>query len=105
MAKIIVSGKPIQIIQGDSFSYRLYPKMAEIVEEISKVVFTSTDLGINEEMRVENGKYVYDFSSQKTKGLEPKSYTFDFTVHFNDGAILSATGLLLQVIKKQNPES
>lgn len=102
MAKL-TGNKSIEFIQGDSYSYRISFQDATIVPLLENVVFTCKKLDICENMVFGNNEYIYTFSDEITREYSAMTTSFDITLKFLNGNILSQTGIRLIIVKKQNP--
>ena len=100
----LIGNKPIKIIQGDSYEYKIKFSQ-EINTLIEKIYLTSEDLTISSEMEFDEVNEVWSFKFLPTKtNVEPSDYyTYDITIKFKDGDVLSETGINLTISTKQNP--
>lgn len=100
----LIGNVPICIIQGDTRDYKI--KFEDGFDDlIDKIIFTSKDLEIEEEMTYLNDEksWIYSFTSVQTQ-VEPSDfYSYDITIYFKDGDILSETKIPLKIVKKENP--
>jgi hypothetical protein len=104
----LYGNKKIKIIQGDSYTYQIQFVDESISDLVDRIVFSSTALEISEDMTVStvNSRtvYTYEFSALDTADLDTSLfYTFDITVYFIDGKVISQSGLTIQILQKENP--
>ena len=83
--------KVLRLVQGDTFDLTLtISGEQEVLEEISKVYFSCQNQKLKEEcIKLYDGKYSMTIPAEKTKSFTPRISSFDVTVVFNDGEILT----------------
>ena len=100
----LIGNQPISIIQGDTKDYKI--KFDDDINDLIESIFlTSEDLDINEKMTFSEDEktWTYKFGALKTQ-IDPSDfYSYDITINFKDGDILSETKIPLKIIKKENP--
>lgn len=100
----LIGIQPISIIQGDTRPYKI--KFDRGLDDlIDHIFFTSKDLNIEEKMEyLEDEKCWQYYFDSATTSIDPSDYySFDITVIFKDGDVLSSTKNPLKIIRKENP--
>ena len=92
-------------IVGDSFKYSINVfDRNGVALTPSKLTFTCAALGIEREFVWDEVANAYSvmFSAEETAQWKPRTTTYDVTACFN-GTVVSQTGILLKILKKNNP--
>lgn len=100
----LIGNQPIKIIQGDTHEYKIKFEN-DINELIERIVFTSKNLEIEENMEFigDENYWRFRFSASQTDIPPSDFYSYDITIFFKDGDIISETGVPLRIIDKRNP--
>lgn len=96
--------KVIKLIQGDDFGLDLNVIGGAEAEEIQDVIFSCFEENIIKEFtKINDNLYYLKIPSEETKSFIPKIVSFDITLRFNDGEIMTALFQnKLEVLKKRN---
>lgn len=102
MAKII-GNKPIVVIQGQTFDIRRkFSK--QVTDNIESVAIVCNDLDLNLNLaKTENDEFTYRLSDTLTASFPVETTTYDMVVTYTDGSVAIQTGIVFQVLERQNP--
>ena len=95
----------ITLIQGDDLGLDLEINGdEEILQEIKDVFFSCKDENISKKCtKIDENLYFLDISAEKTKLFVPKIASFDITLQFIDGRVVTKVYQnKLQILKKRN---
>lgn len=94
----------ITLVQGDDLGLDLNVLGGEEIEFIKEVIFSCAEQGIVKRCtKVDDNLYYLEISSEETKEFVPKICSFDITLRFYDGEIVTALFQnKLQVLRKRN---
>ena len=94
----------IRLVQGDEFSLDLNIIGGDKIQEIEKMIFSCEEQEIIKECtKINDSLYYLQIPSEETKNFKPKIVSFDITLRFIDGEIVTAVFQnKLEVLKKRN---
>ena len=95
----------ITLVQGDDLGLDLEVTGAEeVVQDIKEMIFSCLDEKITRKCtRIEDNLYYMEITSEESQSFVPKIATFDITIRFNDGKVVTKVYQnKLQVLKKRN---
>lgn len=94
----------IRLVQGDEFSLDLNIIGGDEIQEIEKMIFSCEEQEIIKECtKINDSLYYLQIPSEETKNFKPKIVSFDITLRFIDGEIVTAVFQnKLEVLKKRN---
>lgn len=94
----------ITLIQGDDLDLDLQMYGGEEVIRIQEVIFSCAEQGIIRRCtKIDNNLYHLTISSEETKKFIPKISSFDITLRYFDGKIVTTVFQnRLQILRKRN---
>lgn len=101
---MIQGNEPIELIQGDSYTYEIHFTEPTIFAQVDSITFSSDALSLKGKMSrdEEHQSFYYHISAQQSEKYIPLETCFDIIVHFNNGTIESETGIPLKIHKRHN---
>jgi len=96
--------KVFKLVQGDIFELNLTVTGGDETAEVDKIYFSCRDQGIVKQFEnLGDDLYFISISPDETKKFNPKITSFDITVIFDDGGILTEVFQnKLEVLRKRN---
>ena len=94
----------IRLVQGDELSQDLNVTGGDEVQDIEELIFSCAEQNIIKNCtKISENLYFLQIPSEETKTFIPKIASFDITLKFNDGEILTAIFQnKLEILKKRN---
>lgn len=105
----VCGNEAIEFVRGDTYTYAVEFGDGELVQFLTRLVFTCKQYGIEKEFeKVEQGDggVVYQVRFEDTGAMCPGVATYDVTAYFSDGGeetVVSETGVRFRVLEKKNP--
>ena len=94
----------IRLVQGDELSFDLNVLGGDEILEIERMIFSCDEQEVIKDCtKLNDSLYYLQIPSEETKNFKPKIVSFDITLQFTDGEIVTVVFQnKLEVLKKRN---